>query len=113
MALQTSASSERQILAAKERRKRDDEVTADIIRAMMANPEGRRWLWNQMAECGVFLSATSLDPQTLAFAAGKRSLGLKLFSDIGLYAARLLPTMLEENSSTISKDTSDGRSADD
>lgn len=110
---QTSATNERQIKSAKDRAKRDADVREDIIKNLMANIEGRRYLWNEIAFCRVFIADESTDLGTLAYNNGRRSYGLKLFADIGRYAAKFIPTMMEENSSTIKKDQDDGGSLDD
>lgn len=109
---QTSATNEGQIRSAKERAKKDADTRETVIVNMMANAEGRRYLWNEIAFCKVFLSDESTDLATLAYNNGRRSYGLKLFADIGLYAPKHIPTMMEENSSTIKKAQDDGGSAD-
>ena len=110
---QTSASNERQIRTAKERAKRDDEISAEITRVLMSNPEGRRWMWLQLAFCRAFAVDAVTDPGPMAYEKGLRTYGMKLFSEIGLHAARFLPTMMEENSNTIKKDQDNGGSAND
>lgn len=111
--LQTSASSEKQIRAARERAKKDAEVEGTIIRVLMANPEGRRWIWNQLAYCRCFVVDENLKAKRMAFEKGLRSYGMKLFSAVGRYAPDAYLTMTKENSSVQFKEDPDGGNADD
>lgn len=110
---QTSASSARQIKAAKERAKADDLTEEVIIKTLMSDPRGRRWLWNQLAFCRCFSVDANTDPGQMAFEKGLRNYGMKLFSAIGRHAPAEYLTMTREQSLVVSKDLTDGGSAND
>lgn len=95
---QTSASNEGQIRAANDRAKKDSDVEATIIRVLMANPEGRRWVWNQLAFCRVFIADEGTDPGRMAFDKGLRNYGLKLLKATTTHAPELYITMTKEQS---------------
>jgi hypothetical protein len=80
------------------------------LRAVLAMPEGRRWVW-RVLECGGAFQ-TSYDPESplrMAFAEGRRSIGLWLLAEMQdaapgefaaliseSYAASTLPTTEED-----------------
>jgi len=62
-----------------------------VIRMLMAQPEGRRWLWDKVADLRVFSTTQQFGENaslTTAFLEGKRSVGLALLADM----TRLCPT---------------------
>lgn len=113
MALQTSASNERQIREVQDRAKKDAEVTASIIRAFMTNSEGRRWIWLQLSFCRVFSTDSGVDFGTMAFEKGLRNYGLKLLADVTRYAPDQYITMTREQSGVELKEDPDGGYAND
>jgi hypothetical protein len=80
------------------------------LRALLDRPEGRRWVWRVLEHGGAF--HTSYDPDSplrMAFAEGRRSIGLWLLAELQAaapgefaalisesYAASQLPTTDEE-----------------
>ena len=96
---QTSATNERQIREARERAKRDDLVEKTIIELIMRNPEGRRWMWNQLAFCQMWYVDRDTDHGAMAFEKGLRNYGLKLMSAVIRTTPREYLTMMEEQSS--------------
>ncbi len=110
---QTSASSRRQIEAQRARQRRDDEVEEAIIHIIMRNPEGRRWMWNQLAFCRAFHVDANTDPGQMAFEKGLRNYGMKLFTAVGRFAPAEYLTMTREMSMVAAKEQHDGGSAND
>ena len=110
---QTNAASKRQVKAAKERAARDAEVEETIIKVIMRHPDGRRWMWNQLAECQCFANDANLDPGWMAYQKGLRNYGLKLFAAVGKHAPAEYLTMTKEQSFVVAKELNDGGSAND
>lgn len=58
---------------------RDQQV--EDIRFLLGTPQGRRFFWRYLDECGVFKTSFTGNSQTF-FLEGSRNIGLKLLSDI-------------------------------
>lgn len=72
-----AVASEERLAAAKQQRELTD------LRAVLALPEGRRWLWRVLEQTAAFRA--SYDPESpirMAFAEGRRSTGLWLLAEI-------------------------------
>ena len=52
------------------------------LRAIMSTADGREWMWNHLAVCGVFQSTYATDTHDTAFNEGRRSIGLRLMADL-------------------------------
>jgi hypothetical protein len=96
----TNAASERQIKRSKEREARDFLTRKMITKMLMGTPDGRRWIWLQLGECGIY--HTSFDPgpggtARMNFSEGKRSLGLSLLADVTRFCPSDYITMQREN----------------
>lgn len=68
-------------LASEESRRLSEAKDRDL-RDVLAIPGGRRFLWDQMGESGVFHESFTSNANQTAFNEGKRSRGLKLLADI-------------------------------
>lgn len=70
------ASEERRVAREIERHKAD-------LRAVLAMPEGRRWLWRVLEQTAAFRASYDPDsPIRMAFAEGRRSTGLWLLAEL-------------------------------
>lgn len=67
----------------------------DLI-AFTATPEGRRTIWGLLTYCGVFQVSLGATPELTAFNEGKRSVGLRLLSDLTRIDPNYLTTMIKE-----------------
>lgn len=52
----------------------------------MATQDGRAWMWEHLAECGVFRSSYVNNAMDVAFNEGARNVGLHLLSDLQEFA---------------------------
>jgi hypothetical protein len=52
-----------------------------VLGNLMAGPVGREWVWDHLAQCGIF-NSTIADHHVMSYLEGKRSVGLRMFSDI-------------------------------
>ena len=67
-------------LAVEEKRKRQKEISD--VKRILKTPEGRRYVWRLMSECGVFRSSFQLNSNQTAFNEGKRDMGLGILSEV-------------------------------
>jgi len=67
------------------------------LRKLMSDPEGRMWMWDLLSECGVFHSSFSSDALTMAFAEGRRDVGLRRAAEINRLDPNLYVKMALEN----------------
>lgn len=73
-----------------------DLVIADFM-WMMNDARGRRIVWRQLADAGVFRSSFSPDAMQMAFNEGRRDGGLKLLAQIDSLCPEHYSTMMKEN----------------
>lgn len=76
------------------------EQRRDDLSALMALPQGRRFIHGELERRGVFRTTFSPDPYTTAFAEGRRSAGLELLAEAQESAPRLYINMLSEAEAT-------------
>ena len=67
------------------------------LRKLMSDPEGRMWMWDLLAECGVFHSSFSSDALTMAFSEGRRDIGLRRVAEINRLGPELYSKLVGEN----------------
>ena len=67
------------------------------LKAVLASPAGRRFVWGVLAQCGVFTSSYTEQPLGMAFSEGRRSIGLALVARIMARTPDLFLTMQKEN----------------
>lgn len=100
----------------RERAREDKQTREQVLRTLMADPRGRRYIWLQLQECCVFHQVLVLGPSGYAgtaFNEGKRMLGLKLLNDITRLAPNDYMRMTQENSGVELTETDNGRRDDD
>lgn len=95
----TSATNERAIRARNAAIKRDRALDELVIRSLMSAPNGRRWVWNRLAEAQIFNESSSLDAAVLAYEKGRRNPGLRLLNDVTKFTPQDYIRMTEENTS--------------
>jgi hypothetical protein len=66
---------------AKAQHHRQEQERNDLCK-VMSSKEGRRFIWRQLSEAGVFRSSFNVDAGVMAFNEGTRSAGLKLLGEI-------------------------------
>jgi hypothetical protein len=63
---------------------------------LMRDPRGRRLVWKQLSDAGVFLPSFSTDALTMAFNEGRRNAGLQLLAQVHAHCPELYATMTKE-----------------
>ncbi len=64
------------------RAKRREAERLDGLRQTMDTPNGRHFMWELLAQCGIFKGSFVPDGLVLAFQMGQRNVGLPLLVDI-------------------------------
>lgn len=94
----TSAVNEKSIRKRNDQNREDIRIARIIVESLMSNKMGRRWVHLQLEFAQLHTETGNLDPQVMAFAAGRRNTGLKLLKEVQGYTPALYVKMLEENS---------------
>jgi hypothetical protein len=63
---------------------------------LMRDKRGRRIVWRQLAEAGVFQQNFNPDAMTMAFKEGRRNAGLTLLAQVHALCPDLYTTMMKE-----------------
>lgn len=95
-------------LAEQERLAREKEQ--NDLRWVMSNKQGRRFIYRQLSEAGIWTSSFNTNNAVMAFNEGQRNRGLKLLSEITEACPDRYTEMLDEQKEA--KDKHDNRSAD-
>lgn len=93
----TSATNERSIAKAEDKRKEDARINIQVIQGLMSTQRGRRWVWLELEEAQMFSQDSVVDPYFMAFAKGKRVAGLRLLQSITIHAPAQYVKMTTEN----------------
>lgn len=70
---------------------------AEDLKAILASPSGRRWLWSLIARLGPFRTPFGPDPHLSYFAGGRQNVGLELIAEITSVSPDLYALMQKEN----------------
>lgn len=92
----TSSTNEALIRRRRQQQARDLLTDRLITERLMADDEGRRWVWLRLSEGGIFLNDEGLDPMRMAFDKGQRNAALRLLRDVNRYAPREYILMQDE-----------------
>ncbi len=76
------------------------------VRWLMSSKRGRRIVWRQLDQAGVFRSSFNTNAMTMAFAEGGRNQGLRLLAMVHKLCPDQYPAMMKEQS------TNDGTNDD-
>lgn len=73
----------------------------DVNRWIMESPQGRKYMWELLADCGIFRSTIG-EHHVMAFHEGKRVIGLKQLRRLQAdpQMRKLFATMQNENTNT-------------
>lgn len=84
----------------REAAKRIEITRKTVIRGLMSQPDGRRYIWLELSECHCFTQSFAPGhADVTAFNEGQRSRGLKLLDDVTRWAPEQYILMTKENSS--------------
>ena len=64
---------------------------------MMGTPSARRVMWELFEFFGIYRASPGVDPQTMAWNEGRRSLALQVMNDLLAYCPDLHDRMVVEN----------------
>lgn len=78
---QTNAADEGQLSHAKDREKLRAQRETDDLKFLLGTPQGRRYIYRKINECGVFLPNVNTNSQ-IYVREGQRFVGLKLFEEV-------------------------------
>lgn len=81
-----NAADRKQVREAEKLAKLAERNRGAVIADLASREPGRRYLWDRIAEAGVFTSTYHDNPQRMAFNEGQRHAGLALLSDFMSYA---------------------------
>lgn len=70
---------------------------AEDFRWIVSTPQGRRFVWEMLAQAGVFRSVFSADALVMAYNEGNRVAGLKLLVKLMNVAPKAHEMMMKEN----------------
>lgn len=74
----------------------DREKAIADFKWLMADPRGRRIVWRQLADSGMFISSFDPTAMRMAFNEGKRNEGIKLLAKVHEHCPDLYSTMMKE-----------------
>ena len=104
---------ERRLVRRQQKAVREKEAEDNYtVQSIMATPQGRAWVDDKLAFCGIFRTTFSADPYTTAFNEGQRNVGLALFADIMRACPEAYIQLLKEKNNA-GPDPVDRRNADD
>ena len=69
-----------------------------VVYGLMQSPEGRAWIWRELAECHIFHLSfePGFDAATVAFREGERNRGLRLLAQVNIAAPQFYQMMQRE-----------------
>lgn len=79
------------------RAKTEAEIERDDTKWLMGSKRGRRILWRQLEQAGVFRPVFNTNAMQMSFAEGNRNSGLRTLTLIHTHCPELYPTMVREN----------------
>lgn len=86
---QSNAGDEGEIRNARDREKLIAQREADDLAFLLASPQGRRYIWRQIGQCGVFKTSFTGNSTTF-FNEGARNIGLQMLAEIDPDALALM-----------------------
>lgn len=82
MTQQLTASNRKDVRQAEKQAEIDERNRGVILQRIMSDGPGRKWLWDRLAECGIFDSTYYPDAHQLYYRQGERNIGLRLLADV-------------------------------
>lgn len=87
----------RHVRRARDIEKRDEKMRGAVVAGLMDMPEGRKWLWDMMARCGMYETPYSESQLRMAYNAGKSDVGRMILADIVQFAPDMYVQMIKEH----------------
>lgn len=102
-ALVGNAADREQVKRAGEREQSRKQMEVNDVAFVLSSRQGRRFIWRELAECGVFRSSFHSSGSVVYFNEGRRDVGLKLLADVMEADPLAYQTMANEAKSDESK----------
>lgn len=77
-----NAADEQQLADSKKRNKAGRDQELDDLRTVLGTPQGRRFYWRTLGECGIYRTSYTGSSNSTCFNEGKREIGLRLMADL-------------------------------
>lgn len=87
----------RHVRRARDVEKREEKQRAAVIIGLMDLPEGRKWLWDFLAACGLYETPFSESELRMAYNAGRGDVGRRLLADIVQFSPDMYVEMIKEH----------------
>lgn len=92
-----SASDAKQVAYAEKVKERREQERRDLVRAQMSSPQGRAFVWGELARLGVHdYEAGPLPIESLAYYTGRRAGGGELAAEVRFHHPDLYHVMMQE-----------------
>lgn len=92
-----NSSDEKQVSKAKKKAALDDALRLNVVKEVMADALGRRWIYGMLESAHIFhTSFVQGMPDATAFKEGERNHGLRLLADVQEAAPESYLTMIRE-----------------
>ncbi len=91
------AGNPRHVGRARDNEKREEKLRGAVVAGLMDMPEGRKWLWSLLANCGLYETPYSDVALRMAYNAGRGDVGRRLLADIVQFAPEMYVQMIKEH----------------
>lgn len=92
-----NAADPEQVRQAGEKEKRNKEKAEDDVYTILSTPQGRRFFYRMIKECGVYSTSFDSNPHRMAFLEGQRNVGLSLLAQMNESRPEAYALMMKEN----------------
>ena len=107
----TDNAADRKSVRKKEKAARQAELRRQqVVRELMSTRDGREWVWDKIADCGVFSKVSIGDPHMLAMFTGHRNAGVDLLNEVMLFCPDNFILAMRENNERHAPSDTDRRS---
>lgn len=113
--MQDNAANPKQVRRAQKQARVRDREDGDVVRMLMRDYHGRRWVWDKLASAGIFQTTFNAEsPYITSFTEGRRSFGLELLANIMQHCPdEFIQAQREANERASTDDARNARDSDD
>lgn len=87
----------RSVKAAEKETKSEAQLSAEHLRTMMLEQQGRKWFFDLLTKCHILRNPFSPDPLRMSFECGEMNIGQQVFIELQAACPDLYLQMMEEN----------------
>ena len=102
-----NAANRKDVRRAEKQARIDFHARLEMTRTLMSTTTGRQWMYELLNDCHVFISSFNPSAPDMAFAEGKRLIGLRLFNEVTEAAPDQYVMMMRE--ANVRHSTADAR----